>query len=50
MWLQLSDLRIFRLIFMPYNGWLMIAVAVGASIGHYAFGIHTGSAKSVACH
>jgi len=33
------------LIFMTYNGWVMVAVAVGASIGHYAFGIHTGSAK-----
>jgi hypothetical protein len=43
--LTLSDNR---LLFMTYNGWIMLAVAVGAFIGYLAFG---GSAsKSVACH
>jgi solute carrier family 31 (copper transporter), member 1 len=35
---------------MTYNGWVMIAVAVGASIGHFAFGVKTSSSKSVTCH
>jgi solute carrier family 31 (copper transporter), member 1 len=34
---------------MTYNGWVMLAVAVGAFIGYMAFG--SGSAtKTVACH
>jgi len=37
------------LLFMTYNGWVMIAVAVGAFIGHLVFGDST-AAKSVACH
>ena len=37
-----------RLLFMTYNGWVMLAVAVGAAVGHLIFG---GDAeKSVACH
>ena len=37
-----------RLLFMTYNGWVMLAVAVGAFVGYLGFG---GSAsKSVACH
>jgi copper transporter 1 len=38
-----------RLLFMSYNGWVMLAVAVGAFIGYLTFG--SGSAtKTVACH
>jgi len=37
------------LLFMSYNGWVMLAVTVGAFIGYLAFG--SGSAtKTVACH
>ncbi|KAF2234440.1 ctr copper transporter [Viridothelium virens] len=37
------------LLFMTYNGWVMLAVAVGAFMGYLAFG--QGSAqKTVACH
>jgi hypothetical protein len=39
-----------RLLFMTYNGWVMIAVAVGAFIGYLAFGAGMTSTKSVACH
>jgi solute carrier family 31 (copper transporter), member 1 len=34
---------------MTYNGWIMIAVAVGAFVGFLAFGGDS-AAKSVACH
>ncbi|KAL8774704.1 MAG: hypothetical protein Q9209_000643 [Squamulea sp. 1 TL-2023] len=37
------------LLFMTYNGWVMLAVAVGAFVGYLAFG-NSSSAKSVACH
>ena len=38
-----------RLLFMTYNGWIMLAVALGAFIGYLGFGNST-SVKSVACH
>ena len=38
-----------RLLFMTYNGWVMLAVAVGAFIGYLAFA-NSSSTKSVACH
>jgi len=38
------------LLFMTYNGWVMLAVAVGAFVGHLMFGLKTSSTKSVACH
>jgi len=37
------------LLFMTYNGFIMLAVAVGAFIGYLAFG-QGPSAKTVACH
>ncbi|KAL1958713.1 hypothetical protein VTO42DRAFT_3832 [Malbranchea cinnamomea] len=37
------------LLFMTYNGWVMISVAVGAFIGYMAFG-QSSAAKSVSCH
>lgn len=38
-----------RLLFMTYNGWVMLSVAVGAFIGYLGIGNNT-STKSVACH
>lgn len=34
---------------MTYNGWVMIAVAVGASLGYVLWG-GTSATKAVACH
>lgn len=39
-----------RLIFMTYNGWVMVAVAVGAFVGYVIFGNSTSSTKDNACH
>ncbi|KAL4918841.1 Ctr copper transporter [Aspergillus aurantiobrunneus] len=38
------------LLFMTYNGFVMLAVAVGAFVGYLAFGENMSAAKSVACH
>ncbi|KAI1627895.1 Ctr copper transporter [Exophiala viscosa] len=38
------------LLFMTYNGWVMLAVAVGAFVGYILFGQGLTSTKSVACH
>ena len=38
-----------RLLFMTYNGWVMLAVAVGAFAGYLVWGGGS-AAKSVACH
>ncbi|KAL5115314.1 copper transpport protein [Pleosporales sp. CAS-2024a] len=37
------------LLFMTYNGWIMLAVAVGAFVGYVMFSASS-STKSVACH
>ncbi|KAI4146681.1 MAG: hypothetical protein LQ341_002014 [Variospora aurantia] len=37
------------LLFMTYNGWIMLAVAVGAFVGYLAFG-NSSATKSAACH
>ncbi|KEQ92684.1 hypothetical protein AUEXF2481DRAFT_7424 [Aureobasidium subglaciale EXF-2481] len=37
------------LLFMTYNGWIMLAVGVGAFVGYLAFGNSTVT-KSAACH
>lgn len=39
----------FRLLFMTYNGWIMLAVAVGAFVGYLAFS-NASATKSAACH
>ena len=39
-----------RLLFMTYNGWVMLAVAVGAFVGYLVFGTNTSSTKDGACH
>lgn len=39
-----------RLLFMTYNGFVMIAVAIGAGLGYYLFGSHTQVVKETACH
>jgi len=38
------------LIFMTYNGWVMIAVSVGAGLGYLLFGGRTTATKDTACH
>lgn len=35
---------------MTYNGWIMIAVALGAFVGYLAFGGSTSATKENACH
>lgn len=46
----LADAEVrFRLLFMTYNGWVMLAVAVGAFVGYMVFGSESAT-KSVACH
>lgn len=39
-----------RLVFMTYNGWVMIAVAVGAFVGYLLFGNNTSATKDGVCH
>ena len=43
-------LTVVRLIFMTYNGYVMIAVAVGAFAGYLAFGGRTEAVRETACH
>lgn len=38
------------LLFMTYNGWVMIAVTVGAFVGYLVFGNSTSATKDGACH
>ncbi|KAG6087025.1 hypothetical protein E4U31_002010 [Claviceps sp. LM219 group G6] len=38
------------LVFMTYNGWVMIAVSLGAFLGYLSFGHSTSSTKENACH
>ncbi|KAK3341193.1 Ctr copper transporter family-domain-containing protein [Lasiosphaeria hispida] len=38
------------LIFMTYNGWIMIAVSIGAALGYFIFGKRTTAIKDTACH
>jgi copper transporter 1 len=38
------------LVFMTYNGWVMIAVSLGAFIGYLAFGKDSTATKDNACH
>lgn len=38
------------LLFMTYNGWVMISVAVGAFVGYLVFGGDSPATKSAACH
>jgi len=38
------------LVFMTYNGWVMVAVSLGAFLGYYVFGSHTSATKETACH
>lgn len=39
-----------RLVFMTYNGWVMLSVAVGAFVGYLVFGDSTSAVKETACH
>ncbi|KAI9792585.1 MAG: hypothetical protein M1816_002105 [Peltula sp. TS41687] len=38
------------LLFMTYNGWIMLSVAAGAFVGYLVWGGGSGADKSVACH
>ncbi|KAM5376980.1 hypothetical protein ACJZ2D_005182 [Fusarium nematophilum] len=38
------------LIFMTYNGWVMVSVSLGAFIGYLVFGQKTSATKDNACH
>ncbi|KAI8077825.1 Ctr copper transporter family-domain-containing protein [Halteromyces radiatus] len=39
------------LVFMTYNGYLMIAIILGAGVGHYIFGQgNLPAARSISCH
>lgn len=42
-------LMIHRLLFMTYNGWIMLAVGFGAFFGYLLFG-GSSATKSAACH
>lgn len=46
---QVGYLFLLMLVFMTYNGWLMIAVAVGAAIGHFIWGINSND-RGMECH
>ncbi|ODV80983.1 copper transpport protein [Suhomyces tanzawaensis NRRL Y-17324] len=48
---QVGYALLLMLVFMTYNGWIMIAVAVGAAIGNYFWGgLGRDSTRSIACH
>lgn len=38
------------LVFMTYNGWVMLAVSIGAGLGYLIFGARTTATKDTACH
>ncbi|ESA44087.1 TCU-2, variant [Neurospora crassa OR74A] len=38
------------LIFMTYNGWVMLACSLGAALGYFVFGSRTTATKETACH
>ncbi|KAI2613630.1 Ctr copper transporter family protein [Hypoxylon fragiforme] len=38
------------LLFMTYNGFVMLSVAIGAGLGYYFFGSRTKATKETACH
>lgn len=38
------------LVFMTYNGWYMIAVVVGAGVGHFLWGSADADARGLVCH
>ncbi|CAI5757389.1 unnamed protein product [Candida verbasci] len=50
--LQVFYSFLLMLVFMTYNGWYMIAVALGASLGHYIWGgvNNDSSIRNMSCH
>ncbi|ORY65924.1 ctr copper transporter [Pseudomassariella vexata] len=38
------------LLFMTYNGWVMVSVAIGTFVGYVMFGTRTGTVRETACH
>jgi hypothetical protein len=39
-----------RLLFMTYNGWVMLAMFIGSFLGYLSFGGGTPATKETACH
>jgi hypothetical protein len=39
-----------RLLFMTYNGWVMLAMFIGSFLGYLFFGGGTPATKETACH
>jgi hypothetical protein len=39
-----------RLLFMTYNGWVMLAMFIGSFLGYLFFGGATPATKETACH
>lgn len=35
---------------MTYNGWVMVAVTLGAFLGYFVFGDETTATKETQCH
>ncbi|SCU86939.1 LAFA_0E03840g1_1 [Lachancea sp. 'fantastica'] len=51
--LQVGFSFMLMLVFMTYNGWLMLAVVMGAAWGNYSWGnstVDNGGTRSLACH
>ncbi|CCE88915.1 Piso0_001705 [Millerozyma farinosa CBS 7064] len=49
--LQVGYSFLLMLVFMTYNGWYMLAVVLGAIIGHYLWpSPETSTSMSMACH
>jgi copper transporter 1 len=40
----------YRLVFMTYNGWVMVSVSLGAFLGYLVFGHTTPATRDNACH
>ncbi|KAH8675758.1 Ctr copper transporter family protein [Xylariales sp. PMI_506] len=38
------------LVFMTYNGWVMVAITIGNFLGYYIFGGASQATKETACH
>ena len=39
-----------RLLFMTYNGWVMLSMAIGAFVGYLVFGGNVSATKEGSCH
>lgn len=46
----LQEANMNRLMFMTYNGWVMLAMFIGSFLGYLSFGGGTPAMKETACH